>query len=425
MAGARTLEQASAQPQATRRPIAASRWLRSAKPRGIVRRLSCAILLAMIGATGASAQTCTGQCADQVALLAQFNSLWNPSNPADMVVLAKNLLEEEQIYLSSSQNQKIASGTILVVPDISANLLIRAFPNNQNFYYDHAGWPTAPALPRWVASAVDDVENNNQIDAMKPTFGTANVYGKAYTLLPGQSDSLGNPPPYQVSKSDPGQSIHAGQLVASRVPNQQTPGLYGVNWALGNSEIGNFPSAHTMASTIDALTYAILAPGYYQQLTLGAADFAYDLNVNGVHYPLDVIAGRILGTYLVAETLAGEPLYPATTFTQSNLPTLSQEMQTYLGGGGSLPFAAPCASGVATCIANSVIPTAAQYSLASQNYIKFLTYELPPVGPANVAAFVPTDARVLIATRFPYLKRVAAQPDPGHHRIALGRADGQ
>ena len=112
--------------------------------------------------------------------------------------------------------------------------------------------------------------------------------------------------------------------------NQQTPGLYGVNWALGNSQVGNFPSAHTMASTIDALTYAILAPGYYQQLTLGAADFAYDLNVNGVHYPLDVIAGRILGTYLVAETLAGEPLYPATTFTQANLPSLSQAMQTYL-----------------------------------------------------------------------------------------------
>jgi hypothetical protein len=118
-----------------------------------------------------------------------------------------------------------------------------------------------------------------------------------------------------------------------------------------------------------------------------------------VHYPLDVIAGRILGAYLVAETLAGEPLYPAATFTQANLPSLSQAMQTNFGGGGSLPFAAPCASGVATCIANTVIPTAAQYSLASQNYIMFLAYDLPPVGPTDLAPLAPTDAHVLIAAR--------------------------
>ncbi len=360
-------------------------------------------MLVMIGATGSSAQTCTGQCADQAALLAPFNSLWNPTNPADMAVLAANLKEEEQIYLNSSQNQKIASGAILVIPDISANLLIRAFPNNPRFYYDQQGWPHAPALPSPVANAVSDVEKNNQINAMKPIFGTANVYGKAYALLPGQTDSLGNPPPYQVSSAILDNPFTPANSSLLAYHNQQTHGVYGVNWALGNSQIGNFPSAHTMASTIDALTYAILAPGYYQQLTQGAANFAYDLNVNGVHYPLDVIAGRILGTYLVAETLAGEPLYPATTLTPANLPALSQEMQTYLGGGGSSPFAAPCASGVAACIANGVIPTAAQYSLMSKNYINFLTYNLPPVGPANLAPFVPTDAHVLIATRFPYL----------------------
>ena len=158
-----------------------------------------------------------------------------------------------------------------------------------------------------------------------------------------------------------------------------------------------------MASTIDALTYAILAPGDYQQLVLGAADFAYSLNVDGVHYPLDVIAGRILGTYLVAETLAGEPLYPATTFTQADVPALSQAMQRYFGGGGSSPFAAPCAAGVATCIANGVIPTAAQYGQISDQYVRFLTYSLPSLDPTVLAPVVPTDAHVLIATRFPYL----------------------
>ncbi|MGD0187181.1 MAG: autotransporter domain-containing protein [Roseiarcus sp.] len=365
-----------------------------------------ATTLFMMSAPVSADPTCSGQCADQVTLLAPFNSLWNlsgPQNPADAAVLALNLQEEENIYLSATQAQKAASATILVIPDISANLLIRAFPNNPNFYYDQVGWPHAPALPSSVANAVNDVDINSQINAMKPTFGDANVYGHAYTFLPGQSDTLGNPPPYQVSSAildDPFTPANSSLLAYQ---NQQTPGLYGVNWALGNSQIGNFPSAHTMASTIDALTYAILAPGYYQQLVLGAADFAYDLNVNGVHYPLDVIAGRILGTYLVAETLAGEPLYPATTFTQANLPSLSSAMQGYFGGGGSLPLAAPCAVGVSICIANGVIPTAAQYSLTSQNYIKFLTYDMPPVGPTNLAPLVPADAYVLISTRFPYL----------------------
>ena len=78
-------------------------------------------------------------------------------------------------------------------------------------------------------------------------------------------------------------------------------------------------------------------------------------------------------------------------------------MQAYLGGGASSPFAAQCAVGVATCISQGDIPTAAQYSQTSQDYIKFLTYGFPSVGPTDLAPVVPADAHVLIATRFPYL----------------------
>jgi outer membrane autotransporter protein len=368
-----------------------------------------ATALATTSATVAADLACNAQCTDQITLLAPFNSLWNPSgpqDPLDAAVLAANLQEEVDIYRGATKAQKAASATILVIPDISANLLIRAFPDNPNFYYDRAGWPHAPALPDSVAKAVSDVDGNSQINAMKPTFGEANVYGNAYyPMLPGQTDTLGNPPPYQVSSDILDNPFTPANSSLLAYQNQQTPGLYSVNWALGDSQIGNFPSAHTMASTIDALTYAILAPGYYQQLVLGAADFAYALNVDGVHYPLDVIAGRILGTYLVAETLAGEQLYPATTFTQAKLPALSQAMQGYFGGGGSSPFAAPCAAGVATCIAKDVIPTAAEYGKISDEYIKFLTYSLPSLDPTVLAPVVPTDAHVLIATRFPYLSQ--------------------
>ena len=121
-----------------------------------------------------------------------------------MAVLATNLQEEEQIYLNSSQAQKIASGTILVVPDISANLLIRAFPNNQNFYYDQAGWPTAPALPGSVANAVNDVENNSQINAMKLTFGDSQCLRQRLHVVAGSNRLSWQPAALSGVERDPG-----------------------------------------------------------------------------------------------------------------------------------------------------------------------------------------------------------------------------
>ncbi len=76
-------------------------------------------------------------------------------------------------------------------------------------------------------------------------------------------------------------------------------------------------------------------------------------------------------------------------------------MQAYLGGGGASPYAAACAN-LAACLGNGTIPTAAAYAQAAQNYAYYLTYDLPAVGPTNLAPVVPADAYVLIETRFPY-----------------------
>ncbi len=365
-------------------------------------------MLATIGGPNAAfAQSCTGQCvlqaADQEVLLSPFNAL--KSSLAGQAVLDKNLQVENDIYRYSTQDQKISSGTILIVPLIPANVLIRAFPGNSNFYYNAQGLPTAPALPSSVTAMVGDISNNIQIDAMKPYFGGPpghDTYGSYYGYVSGQSDSVGNPPPYQVSQwifdhpFTPANSSYLAWQI------QQTQGAYGANWQLGDSKIGDFPSAHTMASTINAIPYAILAPGYYQQLAMSVAKFAYDLNVNGVHYPLDVIGGRILGTYVMAQMLAGNQLYASTTFNAANLESLSHDMQAYLGGGGSSPYAAPCANLVA-CVNHGVIPTAATYTQAGLNYVQFLTYGLPSVGDTTLAPVVPSEAPWLIATRFPYL----------------------
>ena len=369
---------------------------------GKIERLFRPILAAatLIG-IGNAAPAFSDQVTDQEFLLAPFNLLRD--TPAGLAFLNANLATENDIYLNSTEAEKIAAGTALIPQFISANVLLRAFPDNPNFGYTPAGLPNAPALPVSVANAVNDILANQQINALKPYFGNVNIYGKAYTLLPGQTDPLGNPPPYQVSSAIFNNPFTPANSSLLAYQNQQTPGVFGVNWALGDSGIADFPSGHTLVSTMTALTYEVLAPGFYQQIAQGQAQFAYDLNVYAAHYPSDVIGGRILGIYVVAQTLSGNPLYPPGSAASTNVAALSQAMQAYLGGGSSSPYAAACAGNVAACVASGVIPSAASYVQQNQSYLYYLTYDLPAVGYTGAPPVVPSGASVLIATRFPYL----------------------
>ncbi len=271
---------------------------------------------------------CAKQTADQARLLSPFNLLRNTA--AGVASLNANLQTDNGIYLNATGAQKIASSTILVVSAVPANVLLRAFPGNPNYFYNAAGLPTAPVLPASIVAAVGAITFNAQLDNIKSDFGISpNIYGHAYGLLPGQTDSLGNPSPYQASAAIHDNPFTAANSSAFAAQNQQAPGTLEVNWQGqtpgGDAMIADFPSAHTMLATFDAITAAVLAPGYYQQLARSVEDFAYDLNVFGVHYPLDVIGGRILGTYVLAHTLSGNPLYPSTV--PANLASLSQAMQ--------------------------------------------------------------------------------------------------
>ncbi|UYO51917.1 phosphatase PAP2 family protein [Rhodopseudomonas palustris] len=348
--------------------------------------------------------SCTGICAlqaaDQEALLAPFNSL--PSTAQGRAVLDANLAKQVEIYLNSTQAEKIAAGTVLILPAVPANVLLRAFPGNPAYGYNAQGIPTAPTLPPSILKMEAAIIGSNQIVAMKPYFGTTDVYGNAYGYLPGQTDSYGNPPPYQVSAAILNNPFTPQNSSYLAWQNQQTPGAYKINWVLGDSNVGDFPSAHTMLATSNAVPFAILAPGYYQQFVMAAAQFSYDLNVYAAHYPLDVIGGRIMATYVTANMLAGNPLYASADFNTTLLPSLRNDMQTYLGGGGSSPYAAACANLVA-CLSSGVIPTATSYQQQAQAYRHFLTYDLPSVGPTDLAPVVPAEAHYLIATRYPYL----------------------
>ena len=67
----------------------------------------------------------------------------------------------------------------------------------------------------------------------------------------------------------------------------------------------SFPSGHTSSSVACALVLASFAPRLRAGLIVLAAAIAYSRLYVGVHYPLDVLGGAVLGALLAWATLRG------------------------------------------------------------------------------------------------------------------------
>ena len=67
----------------------------------------------------------------------------------------------------------------------------------------------------------------------------------------------------------------------------------------------SFPSGHTSKGYMNALYTAWIFPERYQQIMTRASEYGLHRIVNGVHYPLDVIAGRMVGEWSFAGVMAG------------------------------------------------------------------------------------------------------------------------
>ena len=113
------------------------------------RRLSWTTLLVALTAPGgalAQAQCApTTQpptlCSDQANLLSPFASLLN--SPAGLAVLEANMQTEEAIYAGASAARRTLAAENALITYAPQSILIGAFPNNSNFYFNAAGVPTA------------------------------------------------------------------------------------------------------------------------------------------------------------------------------------------------------------------------------------------------------------------------------------------
>lgn len=167
----------------------------------------------------------------------------------------------------------------------------------------------------------------------------------------------------------------------------------------------SFPSGHTTGAYTIGLTLAQLLPELGPEILTRASEAGNNRIALGVHYPLDIIGGRVAGHANVA-ALLDNPVTPATLI----LPA-REELVGYLEGrcaadglGGTL----------AECIAatenyrNDFVDVASKEAVtdrasALRVYERRMTYDFAPTSEPGAAPTVPAHAESLLATAFPSL----------------------
>ena len=129
----------------------------------------------------------------------------------------------------------------------------------------------------------------------------------------------------------------------------------------------------------------------------------------GAHYPLDVIAGRIIATYDIAQLLNNNPKYlnktvgifggDDTVTTSSDFAALFDKATTDLRN----LLQKGCGTDLATCAAAAAPNRFGDPRRNREESVFRLTYGLPPVGPTDLPPVVPAGTEILLRTRFPYL----------------------
>jgi hypothetical protein len=138
--------------------------------------------------------------------------------------------------------------------------------------------------------------------------GTTDVFGKAYNLPAGsahtdhgsaEANPFGNSRPFQ---TEPHFTAYSGKdFCGSETTNTDNLQHLAANPA--------YPSGHTVYGYMEALLLALLVPERYQQMVTRAAEFGNDRIVLGSHYAMDVLGGRTLAEYDLAQLLANKTGY--------------------------------------------------------------------------------------------------------------------
>ncbi|WP_373989555.1 phosphatase PAP2 family protein [Duganella sp. BuS-21] len=156
---------------------------------------------------------------------------------------------------------------------------------------------------------------------------------------------------------------------------------------------GGFTSGHSAEATRDAVAMAYALPERFQEILSRGLELGESRILAGMHSPLDVLSGRILGQASAAANLAD----PANAAKKAAAVTQAHTALMAATGTTAANFAAYAQSGTA---ANDRF---ANYATNKANYLRRSTYGFAPIAATTAAAAVPKGAEVLLETRQPYL----------------------
>lgn len=147
-----------------------------------------------------------------------------------------------------------------------------------------------------------------------------------------------------------------------------------------------FPSGHTNQATWVTTLLAVMLPELGPQILARGSESGYNRMVMGVHYPLDVIGGRMTGTAAAADRWNDPRMRDALT-------QASQELRAELEWRTGRPLA-------------ETVAQQAPYrdtATAVREYTDRMHYDFPQIGATQQPMIVPQAAPDLLITRFPEL----------------------
>lgn len=164
------------------------------------------------------------------------------------------------------------------------------------------------------------------------------------------------------------------------------------------------PSGHTAEAVRDSFGYAYLFPERFQEMVARGLELGENRIVAGMHSPLDVIAGRMLGTASAAASLYNSDINGSIKTTAYNEARTA--MMSATGKSTWTDFYSYAKGTVTTSYASNSPFNPNRFSDWSTNQTKYntrLTFGFSQIGTAGQAANVPKGAEVLLETRLPYL----------------------
>jgi hypothetical protein len=243
-------------------------------------------------------------------------------------------------------------------------------------------------------------------DIMTKAKGVPDVFGQVYAASKGAehckngADLYGNSRPFQ---TEPQLTLISGKDFFG-VPSSNLDWLYGPKQPLCDSPA--FPSGHTTYGFAESWILALLLPQRYLEMLTRAAEYGNDRIILGAHYAMDVLGGRTLATYDIAQLLANKAPYVGIKRGELAIDNYQEALATARAEATAV-LEKQCGEKLSHCAHQDD----GRFSDPARNeafYKATQTYDLPAVHAQNVGRTedvrqLAPEAGYLLTAAFPYL----------------------